>query len=465
MDNSRKQAVLQQSYQAGVNALNSQNWDYAAEMFGNCVKLDPDNKLYRQTLRGTVRKKYNDNGSGAKLSGAKLMGVRNRLKKAKAKEEWDTVDQEAEAGLKINPWDADLNAAAAEACVQRGYLNSALICYQFAVDVEKDNKDFLRALAEVHLSKKNFDEAIKCYERVHKLDPLDGEARAKQTEIQSLKAIHKGRYDDAESTTDVTEAATAYEEARERGTPKDKVAMPGDDPIADLQRMIRKDPENTAYHQKLAMEYKRAGKLDKVSETLKQALEVKPGDQNLSELYEDSKLDILRHKVEAATEAAKEKPDDEELKEKRKTLRSKLVSSEIRVFSERVERYPQNSKLKFELAKRYKLVQQPKDAIPLLQQAVADSRLEGEALVMLGECFINVKQHNIAGRQFELALPKLNTHDTPELWKSCHYWLGRLAELKGDNEKAESHYLDILGVDYTYKDVQERLEKLQGGEE
>ena len=56
-------------------------------------------------------------------------------------------------------------------------------------------------------------------------------------------------------------------------------------------------------------------------------------------------------------------------------------------------------------------------------------------------------------------------NDKPELYKTAHYWLGRLYEKAGKNEKAENHYTEILAADYEYKDVLKRLEELQGGED
>ena len=57
---------------------------------------------------------------------------------------------------------------------------------------------------------------------------------------------------------------------------------------------------------------------------------------------------------------------------------------------------------------------------------------------------------------------KLNANEHPQPFKDCHYWLGRLAEEAKDLTTAETHYLEILGLDYSYKDVSARLEKIQG---
>ncbi len=94
---------------------------------------------------------------------------------------------------------------------------------------------------------------------------------------------------------------------------------------------------------------------------------------------------------------------------------------------------------------------------------MADKRLETEVYVLMGECFLNESQVPLAKRQFEKALPNLNSHDDEELFKTAHYALGRIAEKNGERETAEDHYNEILAVDYGYRDVEKRMRSL--GEE
>ena len=80
-------------FRRGTEAMQKENWDYAIQMFLQCVRMVPDNLLLRQTLRGCEKKKYGNNKSGAKMSGMKLMGPRGRIKKGQLKKECNLVDQ------------------------------------------------------------------------------------------------------------------------------------------------------------------------------------------------------------------------------------------------------------------------------------------------------------------------------------------------------------------------------------
>ena len=75
-----------ENYRRGVEAMEKKNWDLAIENFRVCVLIVSDNLVYRQLLRTTSRKKFNDNGTGAgMLAKTKLMGIRSRITAAKKK--------------------------------------------------------------------------------------------------------------------------------------------------------------------------------------------------------------------------------------------------------------------------------------------------------------------------------------------------------------------------------------------
>ncbi|MFN9041973.1 MAG: tetratricopeptide repeat protein, partial [Planctomyces sp.] len=95
-------------YRKGTEAMQHKNWNYAVECFTNCIRLVPDNVLYRQSRVGCIRKSYSDNGSGAKMASMRLMGVRTRIKKSRLSKDWKSIELAAEEGLLVNPWDAQL---------------------------------------------------------------------------------------------------------------------------------------------------------------------------------------------------------------------------------------------------------------------------------------------------------------------------------------------------------------------
>lgn len=457
------------NYRRGVEAIEKKNWDLAIEMFTTCCKLVTDNVVYRQLLRQTTRKKYNDNGTGAGMFGkAKLMGIRSRVSTAKKKADWAEVDRVTEEGLLINPWDAHLLADLGEAHVHLKSLDVAKEAYRLACMSDKTNKDFHRHLAEVLKDKAEFDEAAKVWEQVYKLDPLDGDARSQIASMHALKTTHKGGYDAAESTRDVAtdtdkdKKRTAYDDYQTGGMTQSKGLAPGESMENDLRQAIRKEPENVANYTKLASYFRKNKKLEDAYETLSTALQVSGNSADVRELLEDVELDRMKFNIDLGKEKAS-RTNDPKIRENLAALAQELLKREIEILSARVERYPQDMSRKYELAIRFMRVQKWVQAIPLLQRAGQDPRLKGKALLALGRCFIYDKKLPLARGQLERAVPELEFNVDPEAYKEGHYWLGRVLEELGDRAGAETHYGDVLVVDYEYKDTRDRLEKLQGG--
>jgi len=104
-----------------------------SKMTGQSVKFQPGNLVYRQVLRGVERRKY-PKGTGAKMAGMRLMGVKTSLKKSCMTRNWTQLDQSAEEGLTLVPWDAELNADAGEATANLGFVDVAVQCYRWAVE-------------------------------------------------------------------------------------------------------------------------------------------------------------------------------------------------------------------------------------------------------------------------------------------------------------------------------------------
>ena len=465
----RKRKLASDCLKRATEALAKQNWDYAVEMFATAVKMVPDNLMYRQSLRGSERKKYKDNKSGASMAFLKLSSVRSKIKKARGAKNWVELDQAAEEGLAINPWDGQFNADLGDAALERGFLEIATFAYESATgpDASPENKDFLIKLAEIYELRKNFTAAISTLDKVMALDPLNGFVRSKIQALGANATIHKAGYDEAKSTQEVRDdkPKQGYEESVKGDVKTNKeVLAPGESVEADLQRMIRKEPANVAHYLKLGDFYRREGKLEDAARTFKLALDVS-GDPNVREQMEDVELDMTRRNVNYAKERAAQDPSDTESRAIVAELATELLSQEIEVYSRRVDRYPNDLKLKHELAKRFMRSKKFDKAIPLLQAASKDIRLEAQVLASLGSCFLAKKQNNLAKRQFEKALEKLNPTENPAPFKECCYYLGRLAEDAKDLASAEKYYSDIMAIDYEYKDVKVRLNEIQGGDD
>jgi tetratricopeptide (TPR) repeat protein len=454
-----KKKFAAESFKKGTEAMAKQNWDYAIQMAGQAVKLDPGNLLFRQTLRGCERRKY-PKGTGAKMAGMRLMGVKGSIKKSRMTKNWTQLDQSAEEGLELVPWDAELNADCGEAASNLGFVDVAVQCYRWAAESDPNNVIYLKSLGLLLEQKGEFVEAIKSWERVFKLSPLDMEARSKIMQLNASSVIRDGDFTEEDGTKKERSLEDIRKAIGKQTSAGGSADGPGQSEEADLQRLVRKDPDNKNGFLKLADFYKRGGRLEEAGAMYQKALELSGGDPNIREQVEDIELDLMRKSVELAKANAAKKPGDEEAEAMAKGQAAELIKREVETYRVRVERNPNDLKLKFTLAERFYKLKMYSQAIPLFQAAVQDNRLEGAALLLLAKCFINDKKGILARKQLEKAVPKLNAIEHKDSFLEAHYYLGRLCEEAKDYTKAEEHYGEVLAVDYEYKDALKRLESL-----
>ncbi|WP_139228704.1 tetratricopeptide repeat protein [Planctomicrobium piriforme] len=448
-------------YRRGNDAMQKQNWDLALEMFSTCVKLVPDNLVYRQYLRQCAKKKYGDNGKGAgTFEKTKLMGIRSRVKKARQAENWEEASKAIEEGLYLNPWDTQLNLDLADVSKKLDRGEIAKFAYMEAIRTDQKNKEIYVALANLLRERAEYDDAVKVWEQVAKLDPSDLTAMRKITEIQTEKTTHRGGYEDAENTRSVM--ANKNLAAKGGGVGGNSIA-PGESVETDLKHAIRKEPGRLEPYLKLAAHYKATKRYQDSYDSLQKAFEVSKNDPSVGEQLEDAELLLMKHGLEEAKEKANKSSDPEDRK-RAAELSTGLRDRKIEVLTKRVERYPANLAVKFELAELLMQLQKWGLAIPLLQKSAQDPRHKARSYVSLGKCFVYDKKLQLARGQFERAVPDLNVDTDPDTYKECHYLLGRVCEEMKDPPSAEKHYGEVLVIDYEYKDTRERLERLQGGE-
>ena len=454
----RNKDLAKKCWKHGSEALAKQNWDLAIQMFFQAAKEDPANLFYRQNLRGAEEKKYGDNGKGASMSGLKLRGPKSSLKKARSKKNWDEMDVAAEEGLRINPWDADLNAAVAEAAKEREYYKVSQFGFEKAVAADPENKGLLEKFADMLEETTDYPAAMAVWNRIQKLDPDNKDIQRKLTQLHTEQVMKRTNAEESQSAREATQAANAYDQAA--GLGGDDYA-PGEDPETDLKHAIRKAPDNPDNYVRLGDLYRKKGRLKEAVASFKKAAEIND-DPAIRERVEDAELAEIRQRVDQSKAKARELKDEKRMA-RAKEMEAKMNDRHIEILRDRTERHDKNMSHKYDLGLLLLGKKEAQEAIPHLQRAASDTRFEVGARVALGEAFLMDRKQPLAKRQFETALSKIDVQEQPADFLKAHYALGRLAEASGDTAAAEKHYGDVLGVDYNYKDANDRLTALAGG--
>ncbi|MFM8986697.1 MAG: hypothetical protein ACKONH_11715 [Planctomycetia bacterium] len=430
------QRRLLQCYRTGMQA--AANVQYSIDMFAQCVAGDPGNPVFLHAFLQALRRKF-----GAKKAGsltALFSGAGRGLKKLAAAAQWRDVLRQGVDALQANPGDQACLLAMAEAAgnlmwpeVQGMYLKAAL-------EADPTDAEVNRQCAKYAAGQGNFDQAIECWRRVSRVKGLGEEADRAIAQLSVDKTISAGQG------------------MLGRGAAKPGGAGTPTDPIVALKQKIQQQPTVIEPYLELADLLERDGKIDEAEQVLSKALAASGNDLKVREHAEDRHLRWARHKVMIAERRVQEQ-DTSEHRATLEKLRANQVKQEIDVYAARCERYPENITWKYELAMRLKAAGSYAEAIRGFQEVLGDARRKGAVALELGECFQKIKQYQLAMKNYQLAVETLTDREM-DLRKRALYRAGVLATGLNDVDAAQKHLSALASLDFGYRDVAERLDKL-----
>ena len=440
-----KQKRLQKAFEHASRQAAQDSFDYATELFTQCVAGDPGNLLYVQSFMGNLQKKYKNNKTGSRLAVLKCRRPRSAVKKAKGKKDWEGVICSGLEGLKVNPWDVYTLVEMANAADELALDEIPLVYLKAALEANPKDVDVCRVCAQALGKRGQFDQAIALWHRIETIKPDHEEAMRAIASLSVEKTISKGGYN-----------------ADEAKKAKGVVAGKGKEPEVSREQFLRnrlaRKPKDIPSYIELANLHIQDEDFAKAEEVLGRALEASDGDPEIRERWDDAQMRHLRQQI---TEADKEieKTGGEEIKAKRKKLRKDLNIKELEVFKYRCERFPNNLLFKYDLGLRYQLNGQYEPAIKEFQLSQNDPRRKGVCLLCLGECFQQIKKLRLAMSHYEAAIEEISDRDAVNKKKSL-YRAGKLAIALKDLDAADKHLSALAGLDFTYKDVSALLDKV-----
>ena len=191
---------------------------------------------------------------------------------------------------------------------------------------------------------------------------------------------------------------------------------------------------------------------------LANALAASGNELKVREHVEDRHLRWGKQKVMLA-EKRLETDDTPENRAAVERLRSTQLKQEIEVYASRCSRYPENLTWRYELATRLKAAGNFAEAIRCFQESMQDTRRRGAVALELGECFQKIKQYQLAMQNYQAAVEALGDREM-ELRKRALYRAGVLASGLDDVDAARKYLSLLAGLDFGYRDVAQRLDKL-----
>ena len=460
---------LTQCFQHGTQSV-AKNVDYAIEMFSACVVGDPANPIYLQNLLGALRLKFAGKKAGG-LSALWSAGGRGGLRKLAAAGKWREVIGQGLEMIKNNPSDHGSLLVMAEASGKMGLVDAQRVYLKAALDAAPADAEVNRKCAEFLASYGEYDQAVACWMRIEKVKGMADEAQRQIAKLQVDKTISAGegltgRKSSAGASSGGAAAGGAAAGGAAAGTAAgggqktDAAAEAGGakDRRSALLQAITKNPTVIEPYLELADLVERDGAVEEAQQVLVKALAASGNDLKVREHVEDRQLRWMRNRLHVAEKrlAEEDNPDNRHAVER---LRAAQLKQEIEVYSARSTRYPENTGWKYELAMRLKAAGNHVEAIRHFQDVLLDARRKGAVSLELGECFQKIRQYPLAIRSYQTAVESLTDREL-ELRKRALYRAGVLAAGLDDPDAARKYLSTLAELDFGYRDVAQRLDKL-----
>src|SRR3990172_8927272 len=130
-----KRKRLQQSFEQANSLMRQENYDYANELFTQCVVGDPSNVPYAQSYLANLKLKYTkSNKKGSRLFAIQGLGPKGMVKKGSMRKDWAGVVKHGLDVLKLNPWHVSTLKAMAVACENLGCLQTQFVYLKMALE-------------------------------------------------------------------------------------------------------------------------------------------------------------------------------------------------------------------------------------------------------------------------------------------------------------------------------------------
>ncbi|MCI0492466.1 MAG: hypothetical protein L0Z07_05985 [Planctomycetes bacterium] len=441
--------------------------DYAHDLYTQCLVDDPANVIYLQRFLENLAHKYGNNKKGAKFAAIKTASSRMAIAKAAGKGRWQEVFQAASVALRHNPWDTTTLLAVADAYEQIGSDECLLFILRWALEASPKNPVVNRRAALTLARLGQFDQAISCWQRVEHAKPGDEEAAKAISQLSVEKTIQKGGYNQNLLQGGPGNAAELEEALHDRNAKTSTGTVPatGAKDAAESHReealvaAIAAQPAEIANYLKLAELFFGQERHREAEEILTRALAATGGgDLRVREQLEDAHLRRAHHQVVIAQSRA-EREKTEEASDLARRMAVQANQAEMEVFAARSSRDPGNLLLKYELGLRCKRAGKYREAIQAFQAARDDMRHKALVQLHLGESFQHIRQFKLALSSYEAAIEATDAMQ-PDSKKLALYRAGVLAAELGERERAEKYLTELAAIDFGYRDVADRLDKL-----
>lgn len=436
--------------QKADEALRRRNYDFAIGVFRELLDIDPDIAEARSGLRQAYRKKFEAKRGGKLLrvlGGAVPLASAKTLLKAK---KYGAATKQLESYLGQNPLDEEGNLLLGMALEDAGHFNSARVVYEFVAEIAPKNPDGLKRAGAMMFRTGDPQRALEYYERALEADPRDQEALKARKNLAAETALASGSFNEvAHSRERIVDKEAQMQ--RERSHRRHKSADDLKQELEHLEARFAEQSSDPDLMMEIASVHERLRDFDAALELLERASSYRKDSFDLR-----SRIGEVRGKVLKKRIARADKLGDAE---GAAAAERELWEHEIEDFEQRVSMRPGDAELRIQLGRRLARAERLDEALAQFQKAQLDSRVKGDAVFHLAQCFQRKGFPDLARTEYVRALEGVSDGD--ERAKEILYNLGSIAEEQDAREEAKSYFGRVFKVDIGYRDVATKMEQFR----
>ncbi len=452
-NNSKTKLFFERAAEVGASG----NFDYAIDMYIEGLRCTPD-ALQEGHLR------LRELALIRQVRGGKKPSLRERMKHMRAKEPLEQM-LNAEYLLAKDPDHLPYAETMLKSAVAMGYHKTAkwIADLLFAANNASESPSFHMyiLLKDSYAAISHWDMAVMACQYAARLRPEDAEIADEVQRLSAELTVSRGKYD---------------QEGDFRKSIKDREVQ---DKLHSQQAVVKTEDYRVSALEAVRKAYEQEPELSTNIFALASALAdygTDQADEEAVRLLEDAyrkrqdfsfkqhaglvRIGQFKRKLREVQAFLDAYPEDRMAKSRLAGVMSQLNRAELEHYGLCVKNYPTDLKVKFEYAIRLVRNKRYDEAIPLLQEAQKDPRHRIAAMGKIGLCFFMKGWFADAIDIFTQAIESHERKDD-DIGKELRYNLGRCYEEQGDRAKALEVYRRIAQLDFGYRDVSQRVDKLR----
>jgi tetratricopeptide (TPR) repeat protein len=436
------------------------NFDYAIDMYLEGLKYEPDSMdPGHVTLRKVALIRQGKGGKSASM----MEKMKHRGGKTPVEEMLN-----AEYLLAHDPDNLTYAEAMLRAAVAGTYTETAKWLASLIFDANKaESRPSVATymlLKDCYSKLQMFDKAVFVCKHALQMRPEDGLLQNEFRDLSAQMTMQRGKYGEGGDFRDSIKDKDSQDQLHMQQN-KVKTIEFRIKAVENAKTALRNDPDSAPNLLKLAeslYELDTEKGYQSALKVLQGGFEIKK-DFSFKRRLGELKTKKLRKGVRDAQKKASANPKNALLKNEVADAIMKFDAAQLEHFAACVAFYPTDLRMKYEYGlclikhKRYD------EAIPFLQEAQRDPGIKIAALDETGLCFFLKGWYADAIDVFTQTLDSCEVQDG-DLAKDIRYNLARSYEEDGQLEKAMAIFRKLAQLDFGFKDVRQRIDKLRNGQ-